>query len=76
MVPREYQIMSRSEIVYFAVTLFLALVALIMWKRRRDLAAARVNRGLREYAAKAIVEAPATQETQGETPGENLIPIP
>ena len=72
--------MRPTEIVYFAAMLFLALVALIMWKRRRDLAILRVNRGLREYAAKATVE--TAVETTGEAPaaeekqGENLIPIP
>jgi hypothetical protein len=65
--------MRPQEIVYFGATLFLALVALIKWKRRRDLAAARVNRGLRGYvAAEVTVEPPAAEETQG----KNLIPIP
>jgi hypothetical protein len=63
--------------VYFGVTLFLALVALIKWKRRRDLATARVNRGLRGYVAaegpaEGTAEVPAAEETQK----ESLLPIP
>ena len=50
----------------FIAPWILALVALIKWKRRRDLAAARVNRGLRGYvAAEVTVEPPAAEETQG-----------
>jgi hypothetical protein len=41
--------MQAAEITYFTVTLFLALLTLIKWKRRRDLIAARLNRGLRGY---------------------------
>jgi hypothetical protein len=43
--------MLPTEIVYFTGTLFLALVMLIKWKRRRDLIAARLNRGLSGYVA-------------------------
>ena len=39
------------ELFYFAGTLFLALVVLLKWKRRRDLVAARFNRNLRVYIA-------------------------
>ncbi len=60
--------MQAQEIVYFGATLFLALVALSMWKHRRDVAAARVNRGLRGYvAAKGNVELPGADETQNKT---------
>lgn len=60
--------MQSEEIVYFGATLFLALVALIKWKRRRDLATARVNRGLRDYvAAKGTVEGRGAEETQEKT---------
>jgi len=41
--------MQDTEIAYFTVTMFLALITLIKWKRRRDMIAARVNRGLRGY---------------------------
>ena len=41
--------MQTTEITYFTVTLFLALATLIKWKRRRDMIAARLNRGLRGY---------------------------
>ena len=62
--------MQAQEIVYFGAALFLALVALIKWKRRRDLAAARVNRGLRGYvAAEGTVEHPPAEENHK----ENLI---
>ena len=65
--------MKPQDTVYFGATLFLALVALVKWKRRRDLAAERVNRGLRGYvAAEVTVDHPKAEETQG----ENLIPIP
>ena len=76
MEPGKYQSMQAQEIVYFGVTLFLALVALIKWKRRRDLASERVNRGLRGYvAAKGNVEYPAAAESQKENEKENLIPL-
>ena len=43
--------MLPTEIVYFTATLFLALVMLAKWKRRRDQIAARLNRGLSGYVA-------------------------
>ena len=43
--------MMPVEIVFFAVTLFLALAFLITWKRRRDTLNARLNKGLRGYVA-------------------------
>ena len=43
--------MLPTEIAYFTGTLFLALLMLIKWKRRRDLIAARLNRGLAGYVA-------------------------
>ena len=62
--------MRWQEIVLFGGTLFFALVALIIWKRRRDLATARVNRGLRGYVATEVTpETPAADEPQK----ENLI---
>jgi len=41
--------MTPLEIVFFAVSLFLALAFLISWKRRRDVVHARLNKGLRGY---------------------------
>jgi hypothetical protein len=43
--------MSHSQIVYFGVTLFFALVALSKWVRRRQQAKARVKRGLHSYVS-------------------------
>jgi hypothetical protein len=43
--------MLPTEIAYFAGNLFFALLVLIKWKRRRDLVAARLNRGLSGYVA-------------------------
>jgi hypothetical protein len=61
--------MQPAEIAIFAVTLFLALAALIQWKRRRDASAARVNRGLRGYvAAKSAILPPGPGETRREDP--------
>ena len=63
--------MQPAAIAIFAVPLFLALTALTMWKHRRDLNTARVNRGLRGYvAAKSTVPLSEPEETHG----ENLIP--
>jgi hypothetical protein len=67
--------MQAQAIVYFGATLFLALVALIKWKRRRDLASERVNRGLRGYvAAKGSFEHAGAEGGQKENQKENLIP--
>jgi len=64
--------MQAQEIVYFGATLFLALVALIKWKRRRDMASERVNRGLRCYvAAKGNLEPAGAEEGQEEGQKEN-----
>lgn len=43
-------------IVSFAVTFFLALVALVKWKHRRILIEARLNRGLRQYSVRQQAE--------------------
>ena len=53
--------MHPAEIAFFAVTLFHALAALSTWKHRRDDAAARLNRGLRSYAAKSAVPLPGPE---------------
>ena len=36
----------------FALIMFLALVVLVQWKRRRILIEARLNRGLRKYSVR------------------------
>jgi hypothetical protein len=67
--------MQAQEIVYFGATLFLALVVLIKWKRRRDTASERVNRGLRGYvAAKGNLEHART-EGEKENKKESLISL-
>ncbi|MEO8596999.1 MAG: hypothetical protein ABI759_27020 [Candidatus Solibacter sp.] len=50
--------MTPTEITFFAVTLFLALVSLITWKYRRDATRARLNNGLRGYVAAGTARAP------------------
>lgn len=61
--------MLPAEIVYFAVTLFLSLTALVCWKRRHDLVAARLNKGLRGY-----VDAKKTPAAAAESTPADLIP--
>lgn len=63
--------MQPTEIVYFSVMLFVALAVLIAWKRRQDVNAARLNRGLRGYVAAKNLRLPRPDETHG----ENLIPV-
>jgi hypothetical protein len=64
--------MQPAIIAIFDVTLFLALTALIMWKRRRDLNASRVNRGLRGYVtARSAILLSGPEETHR----ENLLPV-
>jgi hypothetical protein len=43
--------MPPIEFTFFSVTLFLALVALLEWKRRRMLARERMSRGLKGYVS-------------------------
>jgi len=43
--------MSPTDILVFSVTSFLALAALMYWRRRRMIVAQRVNRGLRGYVS-------------------------
>jgi len=60
--------MLPTEIAYFTGTLFLALVMLIKWKRRRDLVAARLNRGLSGYvAAKKAFRRPISKPAREES---------
>jgi hypothetical protein len=47
--------MSPTEITFFSVTLFLALAALLTWKRRHDIMQDRLNKGLRGYVASGSV---------------------
>jgi predicted DNA-binding transcriptional regulator len=47
--------MPPIEFTFFSVTLFLALVALLLWKRRRMLARERVSKGLKGYVASTPV---------------------
>jgi hypothetical protein len=63
--------MKPVEIVYFSVAMFLALATLIKWKRRRDVIAARLNRGLRGYVSG---KKPALLAEEQKAPSENLIP--
>lgn len=54
-------IMQPTDIAFFAGTLFLSLGTLMKWKHRRDVALARVSRGLRGYvAAKSTIMIPVT----------------
>jgi len=48
--------LSPTEFTFFSVTLFLALVALLEWKRRRDLVRQRVSKGLRGFVANASAQ--------------------
>ena len=43
--------MSAIETAIFGVVLLLALIALLHWKRRRDLVHERMNQKLRDYVA-------------------------
>jgi hypothetical protein len=63
--------MLPTEILYFTVTLFLALAALVQWKRRRDLIAARLNRGLSGYVATRRM--PRRRPVSEKSPDERLI---
>ena len=46
--------MSPTDSLLFSVTLFLALVALLEWKRRRLAVQQKMRRGLRDYAAHTV----------------------
>ena len=46
--------MTPQEITIFAVMLFLALVALLQWKYRRDKVTSRLNRGLHSYVSAPV----------------------
>jgi hypothetical protein len=62
----------QTEIIYSTVTMFLALAVLVNWKHRRDVIAARLNRGLCGYvAAEGTVRLAAPEWAHG----KNLIPV-
>lgn len=46
--------MQPTEIICFGTLMFFSLTALLKWKRRRDMVAARLNRGLRGYVEGAM----------------------
>jgi hypothetical protein len=58
------------QIAVFAITLFLALAALLNWRRRRYEISLRLNRGLRGYVAQPR---PLYRETADTYAGENLL---
>ncbi len=66
--------MLPAEMIYFALTLFLALAALIQWKLRRYVAAARLKRGLAGYVA-ARRQRPLRAAVTEDTSAEDLIPV-
>jgi len=60
--------MQPTEIIPFGIAMFFALTALYKWKRRRDLIAARLNRGLRGYVegkTTALAAIPDKTHSQG-----------
>jgi len=59
------------ELMYFSGTLFLALVVLLKWKRRRDLVQARFNRNLRVYISTAEYAPEDQAERQSDEPVVN-----
>ena len=59
--------MPPIEFTFFSVTLFLALVALLEWKRRRMVARQRVSRGLRGYASRTTPRENQPVEDDGES---------
>jgi hypothetical protein len=60
--------MLPTEIAFFTGNLFFALVVLIKWKRRRDVIAARLNRGLCGYVAtKKTFRRPVSETARAES---------
>jgi hypothetical protein len=60
--------MMPNEIAFFAVTLFLALCTLLIWKRRHDIIHARLNKGLRGYVAQRAERPVVAAEPAAEQP--------
>ena len=56
--------MPPIEFTFFSITLFLALVALLEWKRRRTVVRERMSRGLRGFVASMP---PADEHDEAET---------
>jgi len=54
--------MAATEIAVFGVTLFLALVALLRWKQRRDKVHKRINSKLRGYVAVEVASKPGRKK--------------
>jgi hypothetical protein len=46
--------MTPLEIAFFGIVLFLSLVALMHWKKRRDQVTDRLNRGLQSYVSAPV----------------------
>jgi len=61
--------MSPTEFTFFSVTLFLALVALLEWKRRRDLVRQRLSKGLKEF----VSNTPPAPEFPAEDENDTLV---
>jgi hypothetical protein len=59
---------------FFTITLYLALVALLKWKIRRDERVLRVNRNLKGYVAGACA-ACSSDDRQTELQGKDLVTI-
>jgi hypothetical protein len=57
--------MTPTEGLVFGVTLFLALVSLLAWKRRRDKVHERLNQKLRGYIS--VQEGEKTEEHDGDS---------
>ena len=64
--------MTPTEMTFFSVTLFLALVALLEWKRRRFIVRQRMKRGLRGYVANSS-KAPQATDEEAHSEDESLI---
>ena len=58
--------MPLMDIMVFAVLLFLALAALLEWKRRRAIVQERLNRNLRDFVNNTP---PAPEHHEGDTVG-------
>jgi hypothetical protein len=65
--------MAVAEIGLFGLTLFLALVALMRWKRRRDLVRQRMTSKLRGYVAtENAANSPSPEETRQNQNNDSL----
>jgi hypothetical protein len=64
--------MLPTELTLFAIMLFLALVALLEWKRRRLVVRQRMNRGLRDFVANTP---PAPETEDADSAGDSLMVV-